>query len=184
MTRKDKTEKKEKKLPTPKNKKVIADYLPRLKKMYQAGFSDTEIMETLELDKTEFYELKIRVRGGKAMIERWKQERIDNVTNALYELALGRFVDIEQQKPMTLKFGDSTALEIAHYTERKYLQPDFNAIKFYLLNHAPSVYKDRSELHLAQVENLSTEEIEQMVLEQLRLEKQDIQGDSRDELQD
>lgn len=154
-------------------KRYLCDNLQRLKKMYQAGFTDSEIRHTLRLDQSELYDLKLRVPGGKKMIDQWKEERVDNVINSLYEKAMGRMVEMEMEKPMVTGSNDYKTVEVVPYKVQKYEAPDFQAIKFFLTNLAPEKFKDSSELVMETVQGMTNEDLEARVFAHLQKQKQD-----------
>lgn len=154
-------------------KKHHIDRLERMKKCYMAGFTDSEVMQTLGMGKQAFYDFKNNVPGSRELIRGWKQCRVDNVENALYERALGQKILLTEQKALQVGDKDYKTVEVVSLEKEQYIPPDTQAIKFFLTNRATDNWKDKSELMLSQVQSMSTQELEDAVKALLTKQKEE-----------
>ena len=141
----------------------ISKFIPQLKNMYMAGFTEKEMLETLKIGREVLTKIK-NTDGFKELSDKWKGERISNVENKLYEKCMG-FKETTKFDSV-VKIRDSEGAEtssIEELSKETYYQPDFQSIKMYLLNKAGDQWKDKSELVIDTAKDMSMDELESKV---------------------
>lgn len=142
----------------------LSTLIPRLKRCYQAGFTDRQILETLKITVEQFYKMK-KLDGVRDLIEKWKLSRVESLENRLYEKAMG--YRETYTKEQVVNMGER-GFEVVPLVNERIVDPCFNSIKFYLTNRAPDRWKDRSELMVDSTKELTTDELEEKVTAYLK----------------
>ena len=124
---------------------------PRLddvKRMFFEGYSFTDVAKELDVSNSLLWKMR---RNKKPQYDalrdafEFSNVQIQNVETALYRKAIGYYYE-EDEKVATMKEyynkrGERCKEPVVKTVKvRKYAQPDINAIKFFLLNHAAKRY--------------------------------------------
>ena len=153
-----------------KDPQDLSKLIPKLKNMYIAGFTERQILETLSIGVDTLAQVK-KSEGFNELRHLWKNSRIDNVENRLYEKCMG-FKEKTTSDQIAYYGGDNGGFEVTQLEKETYYPPDYNSIKLYLTNKDPDNWKDRSELVVDNTKNLSMDQLEDKVKNYLKQKRQ------------
>lgn len=124
----------------PKYNKVSDIIFSNLMTIYDEllqGCTLSNIARRLGLNPQALYKLKRENELFKKFLIACENEKVERVINSLYSKASDKYVTA-QKVTQTGKVVDY----------EKYVPADFQAIKFFLLNHCPTMYKDKQEIEI------------------------------------
>jgi len=107
-----------------------------------------------------YLEWKDRFPQFFASIDNWKEAADKKIEASLMDLAMG--TEVWEEKALTVGQGEGYSA-IEKVKVKKKLAPNIQAVQFWLKNRMPHLWKDRKELEIANLQNLSDEELAKLV---------------------
>ena len=101
-------------------------------------------------------------------IDNWKEAADKKIEASLMDLAVG--TEVWEEKALTVGEGEGFS-RIEKVKVKKKLAPNVQAVQFWLKNRMPHLWKDRKELEIANLQNLSDEELAKLVREAMKEDK-------------
>lgn len=95
----------------------------------------------------------------------WKARASDNIEKALARSAIG--MTIREEKALVVGDGEGTS-HVEIHSIKKQLAPNVQALKFWLTNKKPHEWKERNEVVVDGLKNMTDEELEILVAQQLQ----------------
>lgn len=141
--------------------KTLSKFTPSaqkvMEKLYKKGWTDVEVADFLEITEKTITNWKKKYLEFFNKVYDWKDQADRRVERALYERAIG--YSHTEQKLMNVSQGSGNGSVVERHDTIKHYPPDTSACEFWLKNRRGKYWKEKQEIVLSGVENMSDEQI-------------------------
>ena len=131
--------------------------LEKVRKIASKGWTDEEMADFFDVEVRTWYRWKAEDEAFCQALKDWKAEADERVERALYERALGYS---HPEEKIFYQDGQITRAEtVKHYP------PDTTAAIFWLKNRRPADWRDKRELDVREIDDMTEEEVDEALAE-------------------
>lgn len=128
-----------------------------MEKLYKKGWTDVEVADFLEVSPDTITKWKKLHPEFFDMVLDWKDAADQEVEKAMYQRATG--YSHPEEKILSVPLGDGQGSRVERHDTTKHYPPDTKAGMYWLNNRKGKYWKEKHEVVVSGVENMSDEQI-------------------------